>query len=179
MGLKNHEILEIMFVTVLFSGFWICVFIMFSISPEQTTKEEMTEHYMKSSVIDSGKSTESEPIPVLNVSATTEIVLNTDYDGERDSSMEQIFYSMIAGDYVINENVEYNFGKDGIFSGFFDDANMSVKGYSYEIFVVNENAVVNIYNHEKTVMVSYELILSGKAALALYYPAADLKIELK
>jgi hypothetical protein len=123
---------------------------------------------------------EDKDITVFKVSAdSSETLLNKDYSVDRDSSMEQIFYSVIIGDYVINENMEYNFGVDGTFSGFFDDKNRSVKGYTYEIFVVNEEAYINIYNDEKTAKVSYELILLGESKLALYYPAADLKIVLK
>ena len=93
--------------------------------------------------------------------------------------MENIFSEKIIGKYKINDFMEYKFGMNGIYSGFFDDNHTNVSGYCYEIVVFEDEAKLNIYNAEKDKIVTYELLLIDDTSIALYYPSANLKIILK
>ena len=151
----------------------ICIFILlvtlFYINTKQVkkgTSEEFNEVAL------------SAEIENVDVVASNKVLFIDDYQGERDISMEEIFKDLIIGRYKISEKIEFNFGLNGVYSGFFDNSNKNVSGYRYDIIVINEVPLLNIYNKEKTAMVSYELILSGTSDIIIYYPKTELKIKL-
>ena len=121
----------------------------------------------------------SEKIKAISVDTSDSLLLSGDYSESRNDSLEDIFYSLIEGKHRVNESMEYNFGLNGLYSGFFDDYNANVSGYSYEIISAGERTVLNIYNSDKSEMVTYELILSDAMQVTLYYPATEFRIRLE
>lgn len=115
----------------------------------------------------------------VDIVASEKVLFVEDYQGQRDSSMEEIFEELIVGRYEISENIEFNFGLNGVYSGFFDNSNRNVSGYKYDVIVIDEVPILNIYDNEETAMVSYELILSGTSNITIYYPKTELKIKLE
>ena len=59
-------------------------------------------------------------------------VMNIDYGDKRDSIREKFISSLIVGQYTISSEVNFNFGLNGIYSGFFDATQKGVNGFSYE-----------------------------------------------
>lgn len=95
------------------------------------------------------------------------------------SSMTDMYASLLIGDYSLENGVEYKFSSDGKFAGYFDDRHTDVKGYYYEVALFGEENVVNIYNKDKTSVVTYYIAFSEEADIVLYYPEANVKFTLE
>ena len=54
-----------------------------------------------------------------------------------------------------------------------------MKGYYYEVALFGEENVVNIYNKDKTSVVTYYIAFSEEADIVLYYPEANIKFTLE
>ena len=96
-----------------------------------------------------------------------------------DQSMVSVYSSLIIGNYSLKNGLKYSFSSDGKFSGYFDDKHTSVKNYHYEVVSTGGNNVLNIYNEEKTSVVTYYVMLSDDADIVLYYPESDVKFLLE
>ncbi len=93
--------------------------------------------------------------------------------------MTDMYASLLIGDYSLENGVEYKFSSDGKFAGYFDDRHTDVKGYYYEVALFGEENVVNIYNKDKTSVVTYYIAFSEEADIVLYYPEANVKFTLE
>jgi len=102
-----------------------------------------------------------------------------DYIKEADLAVLEMLSDFIVGTYKVGNKMFYNFGLNGFYSGFFDSTHQNVTGYSYEIRVNDGEAVLNIYNEDKSAVVSYQLFMQGTTKLMLYYKDLDLKIILE
>ncbi|MCI8781786.1 MAG: hypothetical protein HFH70_14180 [Lachnospiraceae bacterium] len=96
-----------------------------------------------------------------------------------DSSMTDMYASLLIGDYSLGNGIKYKFSSNGSFSGYFDDEHTDVKGYYYEVVLIGGNNVVNIYSKDKTSVVSYYIVLSEEADIILYYPETDIRFTLE
>lgn len=96
-----------------------------------------------------------------------------------DKTMLSMYQSLLIGNYKAKGGISYSFLANGIFSGYFDDKHQRVKDYTYEIESTGGNNIVNIYNKERSAVVSYYILLSDDFDIILYYPEADVKILLQ
>lgn len=103
-----------------------------------------------------------------------------EYDETIGSSLSTLYNDLLSGDYEY-DGLEFHFGNDGKYSGFFDDSNPNVTDYTYEITTDAENTVLNIYNDDDTAMVSYYLVFSDdyEEVTLIYSGDASLKLHLK
>lgn len=107
-------------------------------------------------------------------------IVSEDADKSKiDKTMLSMYQSLLVGHYEAGSGISYNFLADGTFSGYFDDKHQMVKGYTYEVGSTGGNNIVNIYNKERSAVVSYYILLSDDADIILYYPEADVKIPLQ
>ena len=101
----------------------------------------------------------------------------TSVDSRINDSMVYLYQSLFSGwSFKLNEETVFSFGKDGNYSGFFDNAHKSVVGYSYEITSDPETGdyLLNIYNEDKSSVVSYVLTLDEVSNdIMLTYPGAE------
>ena len=97
-----------------------------------------------------------------------------DYDGT-----SRIRSAIEGYSFYVNNIMVFNFKTGGIYSGFFDNKNTSVSGYSYEITVYYDKYLLNIYNTDKTQAVSYVLSMDSSNNLYIYYEGADATMRLK
>lgn len=87
------------------------------------------------------------------------------------SEMSNIYSSLLSGwSFQPEDGITFIFGTDGSYSGFFDSDNMEVEGYTYEI-TLNETDqyVLNIYNSDKSKVVTYNLSLNDEGNIVLNY----------
>jgi hypothetical protein len=99
-----------------------------------------------------------------------------------DDSMSTLYQSLLEGwTYRIDEDIIFSFGRDNLYSGFFDKDNRDVQKYSYEIAMDEDSGghVLNIYNENKSCMVSYEISLDSDGNILLGYPGTDKSFVLK
>ena len=96
---------------------------------------------------------------------TSEFEENNQSDG-----MSGIYEMLITGSHAdAGDNKVFNFGTNGIYSGFFDNQRTSVTNYQYNITEsADGNTYVNIYTPEKTQYVSYKLGFDEESNLVLY-----------
>lgn len=109
---------------------------------------------------------------------SNKVLANTD-KSKVDKTMLSMYQSLLIGTYTAKGGIRYNFLANGGFSGYFDDKHQRVKGYTYEVESTGGNNVVNIYNKERSAVVSYYILLSDDVDIILYYPEADVKIPLQ
>ena len=87
------------------------------------------------------------------------------------SEMSNIYASLLSGStFQPTDDVVLTFGTDGSYSGFFDADNKNVEGYSYEITLNNSSQyVLNIFNEDKSKVVSYNVSLDDDGNIVLNY----------
>lgn len=121
--------------------------------------------------------------------AETELTLveepsESEFDDEISTSIDAVYGEMILGDYVYHDtdgDLLFQFKPRGEYAGFFDDSNPNVTDYVYEINTADsEDAVLSIYNKDKTAMVSYYLVFSSnyEDITLIYTGDASLKLHL-
>lgn len=90
-----------------------------------------------------------------------------------------IYELLIIGNYKLDEDIAFNFGSDGSYSGFFDSDNRSVEGCSYELENSEGQTLVHIYNENKSRIVTYIMTLSEDGNIILELPETGDRLELK
>lgn len=99
---------------------------------------------------------------------------------DSDSGLVNIYYSLLAGyDFDLGDGIHFNFEKDGVYSGFFDSKHTNVKGYGYKIVAENDEIKLNIFNKEKTKIISYKVVFNSKGDIVLKHPDLKKGIKLK
>lgn len=109
----------------------------------------------------------SEAIKAENGGATTESLDIAKINSE----MSNVYSSLLSGwTFQPADDVSFTFGTDGTYSGFFDADNTNVEGYSYEI-TLNDSGqyVLNIFNEDKSKVVSYIVSLDDDGNIVLNY----------
>lgn len=101
-----------------------------------------------------------------------------DFSQNQNISFRNMICEQIIGEHYIEDDLFYDFAADGTFSGFFDSNEPEVKGYNYEIITHGGDAVLSIYNPDKTMVVTYEISITNTEQIILYYPASKYKIIL-
>lgn len=100
---------------------------------------------------------------------------------EADSDVIEI-YSMLLenSDFDLGEGIEFHFGSNGVYSGYFDAKNTSVENYSYEI-CLEDNKRINLvlYNPDKSKYVKYEMTFDENGNIVLTYPELEQSIVLE
>ena len=75
-----------------------------------------------------------------------------------DNNILSIFKKKIVGNWHVSQNMIFNFGDNGSYSGFFDNKLNNVREYTYQCTTNKEgNQVLYIYNKEKTSYIMYNL----------------------
>lgn len=108
----------------------------------------------------------------------TRVDLSGDFSKNQNLALKNLLCKQILGAHSIEDNLNYTFKADGTFSGFFDSIEPEVEGYCYEIITQSGDAVLNIYNSDKTMVVTYEISITNTGQIILYYPANQYKIIL-
>lgn len=101
---------------------------------------------------------------------------DTTVEKKIDDSMSSLYQSMLSGwTYKLDKNTVFSFGRDNSFSGFFDKDHKDVKKYSYEISLDEKSGshMLNIYNEDKSGMVTYEISMDADGNILLTYPGAE------
>lgn len=121
-------------------------------------------------------------IDVPEGAANTEMVSDVDVDAlveEADKSMPGIYSALIAGsDFDCGNGIEFHFGLQNEFSGFFDAQNTNVEGYSYEVVSEGKSVKLRIYNTDKTKYVEYDMGFNSDGNILLTYPGMEQSILL-
>lgn len=111
------------------------------------------------------------------------VVSDVDVDklvSEADASMPGIYKALLAGsDFDCGNGMEFHFGFNGEFSGFFDANEKSVTGYTYEVLSENgKDFTLKIVSSDGKKYVEYGLKLNSDGNILLTYPGSDTSILL-
>lgn len=106
-------------------------------------------------------------------SAKNEKVTNEDI-GKINSEMSNTYLMLLSGcTFNPSEDVTFSFGTDGSYAGFYDSDNKNVSGYSYEVTLQDNSYVLNLYNEDKSKVVSYNMTINEDGNIVLSYPGTD------
>lgn len=87
---------------------------------------------------------------------------------ESDNELGNIYMSLLEGSHFsLEDDIEFNFDENGMYSGFFDSKNKKVKEYQYSIAVKEEIVYLQILNPDKSKMVEYEMSFDKNGNLVL------------
>lgn len=133
-----------------------------------------------SNVVKSKKSTVSETSQNNKRKKNRQITrIGNDYRETMDNNILSIFKKKIVGNWRVSQNMIFNFGDNGSYSGFFDNKLNNVSEYTYQCTTNKEgNQVLYIYNKEKTSYIMYNLKLNAANNIVLHFDAANVDIEL-
>jgi len=168
---------------IIFSLFWIC-FDWPEYQPE--TAKVVTEHIVQvseeSKIEDNDLDDMADDKELTSIEA--EIVAFTLSEEEYLGALDNDGTSRIRGalegySFYVNNVMVFNFKTGGLYSGFFDNKNTSVSGYSYELTVYYDKYLLNIYNPDRSQAVSYTISIDSTNNLYLYYEGADALMKLK
>lgn len=121
---------------------------------------------------------DSVPEPVLGQIQQEEFAEFT--DEETMEAIYDIYGILIVGNFKLGKDLEFNFGSDGSYSGFFDNENRFVKGYTYQFENNAGQTLVHIYNEDKSRIVTYVMTLSEETGnIILELPGTGKQLELK
>lgn len=101
-------------------------------------------------------------------------------DEDTTEAIYDIYELLIVGNFKLDNDLEFNFGSDGSYNGFFDNENRFVEGYSYRLENNAGQIQVHIYNEDKSRMVTYIMTLSENTGnIILELPETGDQLELK
>ena len=99
---------------------------------------------------------------------------------EADASMPGVYTALIAGsDFDLGKGMEFHFGMDGTYAGYFDADNTSVKDYTYEVSAGEESYKLTIYSADKAKYVEYQMSFDKDGHVVLTYPGMDKSLVLE
>lgn len=101
-------------------------------------------------------------------------------DEDTTEAIYDIYGILIVGNFKLGKDLEFNFGSDGSYSGFFDNENRFVEGYTYQLENNAGQTLVHIYNEDKSRIVTYVMTLSEETGnIILELPGTGKQLELK
>ena len=94
-------------------------------------------------------------------------------------TMPDIYTALIAGsNFDCGNGIEFHFGFENDFSGFFDTENANVEGYYYEVLSEGKSVKLRILNTDKTKYVEYDMEFNSDGNILLTYPGMEQSILL-
>lgn len=113
-----------------------------------------------------------------NISSENIATTNENVEEKMNTGMVDMYSSILAGwSYTLEDGeTKFSFGMDNSYSGFFDADNKNVVDYSYDISFDDSNSgayMLNIYNKDKSKVVSYMLALDSDGNILLTYPGSE------
>lgn len=101
-------------------------------------------------------------------------------DEDTTEAIYDVYGLLIIGNFKLGKDLEFNFGSDGSYSGFFDNDNRFVEGYTYQLDNNAGQILVHIYNEDKSRIVTYVMTLSEDTGnIILELPETGNRLELK
>jgi len=99
---------------------------------------------------------------------------------DKDAEMANIYASLLEGmDFDLGDRVVFSFGSEGKYAGFFDAGHKNVKDYRYGFKIEGDSILLNIYNKEKTQMVSYGMSFDADGDVLLKHPDSKKTIRIE
>jgi hypothetical protein len=94
---------------------------------------------------------------------------------EADASMSQIYAALLQGsDFKVSEGVEFHFGYNGEYSGYFDADSKNVEAYIYNVSADEDNNFwLRIEDDNKSKYVKYEMEFDQNGNIILTYPGME------
>lgn len=123
----------------------------------------------------------------LDASASKPAVEQMQQTGFTDEGTTEAIYDiyalLIVGNFKLGNDLEFNFGADGSYNGFFDNDHrfaFAEEGYSYQLENNAGQIQVHIYNEDKSKIVTYIMTLSEETGnIILELPETGDQLELK
>lgn len=97
---------------------------------------------------------------------------NVDVTATNDSYLELINNIIKESTFTV-DNMEFTFGAEGEYSGFFDKDNTNVNGYFYNLEAKGVDTYLNIYSPDYSRVVNYRIDISKDGNVLLYYDDAS------
>jgi len=166
---------------IIFSSFWLCLGTLQSNSDTIPTEHilQVEENNNKAEQTNTDL-TEGEEIASLDAEIIAFTLSEDEYLGALDYDGTSRIRGALEGySFYVNNVMVFNFKPGGLYSGFFDNKNPTVSGYSYEVTVYYDKYLLNIYNLDRTQAVSYEISIDSASNLYIYYEGADALMKLK
>lgn len=91
---------------------------------------------------------------VKNCEITTE--KHSDYS-DKDLELNQIYFSLLEGAKFNTNGLVFSFGVGGKYEGYFDSSHKNVKDFQYQVDIVNDDVLLNIFDKNESQMVSYNM----------------------
>jgi hypothetical protein len=100
---------------------------------------------------------------------------------DADATMTGIYATLLQGsDFELMGNIEFHFGYNSEFSGYFDVDNKSVEAYTYNVFMDEDNNFwLRIENDDKSKYVEYLMEFDQNGNIILTYPSTNQKFVLE
>lgn len=123
---------------------------------------------------DSGQTATPDVLPDKTGSSEVDALIQS-----ADNSMANVYSLLIQGtSFDVEGGLTFNFGTEGEFSGYFDEANPNVKNYKYKVLVGNDNNYkLYIYNFDTGV--EYDMIFNPEGDVVLTDKVNDCTYVLK
>lgn len=121
------------------------------------------------------------PIDVSVPESVVEQAQQTEFtDEDTTEAIYDIYEILIVGNFKLGKDLEFNFDSAGSYSGFFDNENRFVEGYTYQLEKNDGQTLVHIYNEDKSRIVTYVMTLSEETGnIILELPGTGKQLELK
>lgn len=100
---------------------------------------------------------------------------------EADAGMPDVYRALLENsDFDLGNDIEFHFGEDGVYAGYFDADNKNVSDYHYIIAPDKEgNYTLTISNDDKSKYVEYSMSFDADGNILLNYPGMDQSLVLK
>lgn len=99
---------------------------------------------------------------------------------EADTSMLDIYSALIRGtDFELGDGIEFHFGFNGEYAGYFDVDNTSMENCTYEVTIKDNAYVLFIYNENKNKYAEYQMSFDSNGNIILTYPGMDQSLLLE
>lgn len=110
-----------------------------------------------------------------NMEMVVESEMNDDFDELRTAdpvaSYNNIFSTLLIGDYIAEDGTAFRFAPDGVYEGYFNEDITDAENYSYEIV---DNSLI-IYSADKRSEVKYTLDINEDGDVVLVMPDSEMK----
>ena len=175
----------IFFISTLLNSFLFCGILFVCISSGKKLNVSVENKRIDSVISDVSftrniEASMEEPISSNIVSVPTGLIDKEDWMLPYDDSKLKLFKEKLENrKYYASSTMIFIFESGGLFSGFFDSGNPDVSSYNYDLSYQDDEIVINIYNPEQTVVVSYFARVSNSGNIELRYTKGDIVLELK
>jgi hypothetical protein len=126
-------------------------------------------------------SSDGSPVAGESTSGQTGEVQVEELVKEADASMPGIYAALLQGsDFELSEGVEFHFGFNGAYSGFFDADNQYVESYTYSVYSDDSNVIwLKIENPDNSKYVEYQMSFDKDGNILLNYQGMEQGILLE